>query len=549
MSDCQDTMIAQKHFSWFVGGTLVAILLLAFFVRFYHIEQVPVGLYPDEAANGVDAVHAIETGTYQLFYPANYGREGLFINIQAFFISILGNTITGLKFASILFGTLSVLGLYLLTRELYHRRGAGIIAAFMLATSYWAINFSRIGFRAIMTTFLLTFSFYFFFRGLRTHRFRDFLISGLIFGTGLHTYIAFRVAPLILIILLPVLMLSYEKFLRRFWKHGLAFILGAFLTAAPMLYHFFVSHPDDFASRSSHISVFSPEINHGDLWGTIGKTFSISLLKYNFWGDQNWRHNYPPYPVLDPFVGTFFLAGFLFVIWQTVTLLGKRLRDGDRDLRLLRNVFLLGSFFAMLVPEFLTDEGLPHALRSIGTQMPVFLMAMIPAFWIYEKALRSQAGAKLAFLSILVVALGLSATWNLTKYFVFFKASVHSSDSFNESYRNMASYLLSLPDTTRKYVLIDEKGHNNRFDLPVYAHPVYYLTYHQVDNMEIVAEDTTIRRGSIFLMLNYNRMIGERLLKLYPSSYIQHVDWNGPTRAGGEFDVIIIPTAEEINSR
>lgn len=542
-------MIAPKHLSWFVGGTLVAILLLAFVVRFYHIEQIPVGLYPDEAANGVDAVHAIETGTYQLFYPANFGREGLFINIQAFFISIFGNTITGLKFASILFGTLSVLGLYLLTRELLHRRGPALIAAFMLATSYWAINFSRIGFRAIMTTFLLTFSFYFFFRGLRTHRFRDFFLAGLIFGAGLHTYIAFRVAPLILIILLPVLMLSYEKFLRRFWKHGLVFVLGAFLTAAPMLYHFFVSHPDDFVSRSSHISVFSPEVNQGDLWGTLGKTFSISLIKYNFWGDQNWRHNYPPYPVLDPFVGTFFLAGFLFVIWQTVTLLGKRLRDGDRDLRLLRNVFFLGSFFVMLMPEFLTDEGLPHALRSIGTQMPVFLIASLPAFWIYEKAMRSQSGAKLAFLSILIVALGLSATWNLTKYFVFFPASIHSSDSFNESYRNMASYLLSLPDTTRKYVLIDEKGRNNRFDLPVYAHPFYFLTYDRIANMEIIAEDTAIRRGSVFLMLNYNRTLGERLLKLYPSSYIQHVDWNGPSRNGGEFDVIVIPAPEELNSR
>ncbi|MFZ3031682.1 MAG: glycosyltransferase family 39 protein [Candidatus Moraniibacteriota bacterium] len=534
-------MTRNKKVSLAVAGTLAAIILLAFVVRFYQIENIPVGLYPDEAANGVDAIHAIETRNFDIFYPANFGREGLFINIQAFFISIFGNTITGLKFASILFGTLSVLGIYLLGRELFHRKGAGLLAAFMLATSYWAINFSRIGFRAIMTTFLLTFSFYFLFRGLRTHRFRDFLIAGAVFGLGLHTYIAFRVAPLILVVLLPALMLSYEKFLKRFWKHGLVFILGAFITAAPMLSYFFITHPEDFASRSSHISIFAPEINHGDIWGTLGKTFALSLIKYNFWGDQNWRHNYAPYPILDPFVGTFFLAGFLFVIWQTVTLLGLRIREGDRDLRLVRNFFLLGSFFVMLMPEFLTDESLPHALRSIGTQMPVFLLAAIPTFWIYDKALRSQPGAKIAFLSLLIAALGFSALFNLTKYFVLFPGNTHAAGSFNENYRNMANYLLSLPNTTHKYVLIDEKGKNDRFHLPVYAHPVYFLTYHKVDNLEIVAEDTMLRRNAVFLMLNYNDAIVKNIKKFYPDSYVEHIDMNGPGRDGGDFNVIILP--------
>ncbi len=541
-------MFERKSLSFLTTTALVVILVGAFFIRFTHIENIPIGLYPDEAANGVDTVHALETHHFQLFYPANFGREGLFINIQAFFVWLIGNTVTGLKMASILFGTLSVLGMYLLAKELFHRRGAGLLAAFMLATSYWAINFSRIGFRAIMTTLILSFSFYFFFKGLHSQRLRHFFISGIIFGLGLHTYIAFRVAPLILVLLLPALMLSYEQFLRRFWKHGLVFICGAFIAAAPMFYDFFIAHPEDFSSRTSAVSILSPEVNHGHLWTTLAKTFSLSLLKYNFWGDQNWRHNYPPYPVLDPFVGTFFLAGFLFVIWQTVTLLGRRIREGDRDTRLVINVFLLGSFFVMLIPEFLTDEGLPHALRSIGTQMPVFLMATMSAFWILNKALRSQVGTKIALLSLLVMSLFFSATFNLTKYFVFFANSLHASDAFNEGYTNMAHYLLSLPDTTRKYILIDEKGNDDRFHLPVYAHPVYFLTYHKVANMEIVQPDTVIRNGSIFLMLNYNQALADRIKTLYPNAYTEHIDMNGPTRGGGEFDVIILPEAKPVTT-
>lgn len=534
-------MSPQNKTNLITGIVLTLILLLAFFVRIYRIENIPAGLYPDEAANGVDAVHAIEAGNYELFYPANFGREGLFINLQALSIQLLGNTITGLKLWSILFGTFSVLGIYLLGKEILHRRIGGLIAAFMLATSYWAINFSRIGFRAIMSTFLLSFSFYFLFRGLRTQRLTSFFIGGLIFGLGLHTYIAFRLAPLILIILIPALVLSYESFFSRFWKHIVLFILGAFLTAAPMLYYFFIAHPEDFASRSAHVSIFSANVNHGDFFGTLGKTFGLSLIKYNFFGDQNWRHNYPPYPILDPFVGTFFLAGFLFVVWQTISLLARRIRFGDRDTRLVVYFFLLGTFFVMLMPEFLTNEGLPHALRAIGTQTPVFLMAAMSALWIVKRALRSQTGARVAFVSIVAIALAGSAVFNLTKYFVFFANSAAAGGAFNEDYTNMARYLLSLPDNVHKYALVDKKGNDDRFRLPVFAHPVYFLTYNRVANLEIVRGDTVLQKPGIFLMLNYDDAIAQKIKEFYPDSYIEQIDMNGPNREGGNFRVITLP--------
>lgn len=520
---------------------LALILILAFTVRIYHIDSTPAGLYPDEAANGVDALNAIETGNFKLFYPANYGREGLFINLQALSIAIIGNTILGLKLWSVIFGTLSVLGMYLLSKELFQRRMAGILSAFMLATSYWAINFSRIGFRAIMTTFILTFSFYYFFRGLRTKKFRDFFISGIIFGLGLHTYIAFRVAPLIFVFLVPALIFSYEDFFKRYWKHALSFVIGAFIAAAPMFYNFFISHPEDFESRSAVISVFAPTINNGDLLGTLARTFSLSLIKYNFFGDQNWRHNYPPYPILDPFVGTFFLAGFLFTIWQTVTLIGRRIRNKEKDSRLIVGSFLLGSFFVMLSPEFFTGEGLPHALRSIGTQMPVFLMATLPALWILKKALRSQTGARIAFLSVLVIALSCGALFNLTKYFVFFANNPVAAGSFNENYTNMARYLISLPAETKKYVLFDDKGNSDHFNFPVYAHPVYFLTYDRVPNMEIVRSDSIIHGPAIFLMLNFNNDIAKRIIDRFPGAQVKLIDRNGPNKTGGDFNIIILP--------
>jgi 4-amino-4-deoxy-L-arabinose transferase-like glycosyltransferase len=520
-----DTASADKRWTERIAPyILFAILVLALFVRVYHLDSLPAGLYPDEATNGTDALLANETGEYRLLYTNNYGREGLFINLQALAIKYFGNTVPVLKFWSVVFGTLAVLGIYLLARELFARRIYALIAAFLIATSYWAINFSRIGFRAIMVTFLLTFSFYFFFRGFRTYRLRDFFVAGLFLGVGLHTYVAFRLAPLILIALLPALFLTYERFLARYWKHMLIFGLGAFITAAPMFYDFY-QHPNHFSSRTGAVSIFSPDINKGDFWGTFGKTFGLSMVKYNFWGDQNWRHNYPPYPILDPVTGAFFLAGFLYLIWETVTLIGLRFRDKLRDERLVRNWFLLAAFFVMLMPEFLTEEGLPHALRAIGTQMPVYLIALLPITWIVNRAHRSLSGARFALFSLLALSLCLSAAFNLTKYFVFFNLNPNQHGAFNQNFRNMAVYAMSLPADTMKYIVPNGGGRMMEDGLPVSAQPIKFLTAGKIENLVYLNPETVIRtQNSVIILMNRDERMIERLKEKQPNIQEQRID-------------------------
>lgn len=537
-----DSPVVTETKTWMdrlVPFFLFGVLVLALFVRVYHIDSLPAGLYPDESVNGTDAELSNQTGEYQLFYTNNYGREGLFINLQALAIKHLGNTVPVLRLWSTLFGTLAVLGLYFLARELYGRRLYGLIAAFFLATSYWAINFSRIGFRAIMVTFLLSFSFFFFFRGLRSQRWYDFFLAGIFLGTGLHTYVAFRVVPLILILLLPILVLSYEGFLARFWKFILIYLLGALIAAAPMFYDFYL-HPDHLSSRTGAVSIFSPEVNGGDLLGTFGKTFGLSLIKYNFWGDQNWRHNYPPYPILDPITGAFFLSGFLYLIWHTVKLFGLRFREKIRDYRLIRSWFLLSSFFVMLMPEFLTKEGLPHALRSIGTQAPVYLIALLPITWIVNRSRQSLPGTRTALLSLLVFGFILSATINLTKYFIFFNAQPEQKGAFNLNFRNMANYAMSLPSGMMKYIVPNGDGKLMEDGLPVSAHPIKFLTDRKVENLVFLTPETTVQSANsvIIFMKNDDAMI-ERIKQHVPRSSVEHIDPFPGTKS--DFTVVVLP--------
>lgn len=523
-----------------LGVGIVLLLVLSFFVRFWQIDTLPAGLWMDEAVNAADAMTANTTGEYAWFYPNNYGREGLFINLQAFVLQYFGNTIPALKLWSAIFGVLAVWGTYLLGKELFGRRAPAFFGAVSIAFSYWAINFSRIGFRAIMTPALLAFAGYFFFRGLRTEQKRYFLYAGLFVGLGLHGYIASRLVPLIFILLLPFLWLSYQNFFGRFWKQGLVFILGALITSAPMLYHFFWSHPEDFASRSASVSVLSPEVNEGQPFTTIATTLSLSLQKYNVVGDANWRHNYPPYPILDPITGVFFLSAFLFFLLQTFQLLWRRTRSGLHDQRLVRNAFLLITLLVMLVPEFLTKEGVPHALRAIGTQIPVFLMAGFSIHWLYRYGERALPFSKKLFHCLVIIVLVGAASINLIKYFVYFNDRPEQKASFNYAQVQMAKFLATLPKEQVKYVATHDRSQIEGNGLPIDIQPLAFYTAGKIENLTFLqpGKDYELKLGSVLIMTYQSNQIVQKILGLFPQSRVETVDYEPGTRS--DFTVIYL---------
>src|SRR3989344_893589 len=118
---------------------IVGILIIASFFRFYQLDKYPPGLYPDEAMNGSNALVANATGDYKIFYPENFGREGLFINIQALSIKWFDVNSWSLRSVSAIFGILTVLGLFLLARELFSWQ-VGAVSSFLLAISFWHVN-------------------------------------------------------------------------------------------------------------------------------------------------------------------------------------------------------------------------------------------------------------------------------------------------------------------------------------------------------------------------------------------------------------------------
>lgn len=430
------------------------IIFLGLFLRIYNIQNTPPGVYPDEAVNGLDALSAIHNGNWQWFYPANNGREGLFMNLIALCFKFFGVSVLTLKLPSIIFGTLVIIGTYLLGKELYNRR-IGLISGFLVATAFWAINFSRISFRANMLPAVLAFSLFFLWRGMRTKKIRDFAISGLIFGIGLHTYISFRIAPAVLVGMFFVFLFTRQNFIRQYWKNLLVFAAATFLTAAPMLYTLFVSHPEYWTSRSTSISIMSPEVNQGDLLVTFLRSFGLSLVKYSIWGDQNWRHNYPPYAILDPITGIAFAFGLIYSIIRLFQLLYLRFWKKENHPRMEVYIFLLFWFFIMNAPEFLTAEGNPHALRAIGTLPVTFILASLTFEYFFRASERYSPIFKKISVGILTIILLSVGIFNSIKYHLFWAKNPKTAESFERNLIDISNYLKTQNKNEKIYVFAE----------------------------------------------------------------------------------------------
>ncbi len=471
---------------------LVLILIIAGGLRLYHLTELPPGLYPDEAMNGNNALETLNSGSSPLFggkvfYPENNGREGLFINIQALSLKIW-ETVSpsgtssaqisegrpwALRFPSAIFGIFTVLGLYFLGKEFFSKR-VGLLAAFFLATSFWHINFSRIGFRAIMAPFFLVWALYFFLRAIRRDSgeksFQALLfagLAGLFFGLGFYSYIAFRIMPLLFFAFIPF----FGK-RKGFWKCAAVFVAVTFLVAAPIgLYY--LQNPADFMGRTTQVSVMNSETPLKDLSLNILKTAGM----FNFVGDWNWRHNFAGRPEVFWPVGILLWIGTLLMIravWK------KFAHEEDKGYALPATLTLAWALLAAL-PVITSNEGLPHALRSILFLPIVMLLAGWGASWFYEKILHlsriSRNGNRLVK-TIQICGIILFALLTLeasTTYFILWGKNPNTQGAFTADQVRLGKELLALPRETPKYVVIEAGGVDVR-GIPMPSQTVMFIT-------------------------------------------------------------------------
>ncbi len=449
----------EKNTSRKIVFIFFLIIGLAVFSRFWQLDSIPPGLWPDEAMNANDAFYTLESGDYKLFYPDNNGREGLFMWLISLSFSLFGISVWALKVPPAVAGVLTVVGIFFLTKELFlldtrfikekiHGIYLSLATAFLLSTSFWHINFSRISFRAILAPLLLVFSFFFLLKGFRTRKIYNFIFSGLFLGIGLHTYISFRIAPVIFAVLLIIFFFSYlqKKELRKYLIFSLIFLVFAFVAALPML-QYFLGNMEDFTGRTGQVSVFDAQEPVKELI----KSTTLHLGMFNVFGDPNWRHNYSGHPMIPLPLGLFFLIGLFYSIKKFfVSLKEKEFHP------LILYSLLLSWFFIMLLPGILTTEGIPHALRIISVIPPVYILTVMGGYLFYlflcQRWTRKAAAVFLVFIAIACAGI------EINKYFFDWAKNPEVEKAFTKNYVEIGNHLNSLPEESRKYVVINEPG-------------------------------------------------------------------------------------------
>ena len=486
---------------------LLIIIIIASFLRLYHLTPyttipcctgqatLPPGLYPDEAMNGNNALEAIRTGDYKVYYPENNGREGLFMNIQSLFLRVTGlREPWVLRLPSALLGILTVLGLYFLGKELVSRE-AGLLAAFFLATNFWHINFSRIGFRAIMAPFFLIWTVALLLIAWRTMKepatrrmaFGIAILAGIIYGLGFYSYIAYRVSPILIFFIIAYFFWrsAKEGWRRQFLQSVVLFLLVTFFTALPIGIYY-LQHPADFLGRTSQVSVFSSPTPMKDLATNTLKTLGM----FNVSGDWNWRHNYPGRSELFWPVGVLFLIGIVVATKNIIKNVkisagGGSAFGGKNSANNLIPYFpfsvLFIWFFIAALPVVISNEGIPHALRSILLIPPAMLFAAIGGVWIYERI--EERGQRtenkrrwrtLGFaLSTFLFALTLFDSYHT--YFILWGQNPNTQGAFAADYVVLGRTLNTLPREAPKYIVVDAGGVLVR-GVPMPAQTVMFIT-------------------------------------------------------------------------
>ena len=234
---------------------LFIIFILGSFLRFYTLGEVPVGLHRDEAFLGYNAYSLLKTGKDMngialplhlksfLYSPAGYSYASIP------FIAAFGLNAFSVRFASALFGTLTILLTYFLVRELFKSSRLtsyiSLLTSLLLAVSPWHLNLSRTATENTLAVFFITLGTLLYLLWHRNQRFIMLLASFVSFAISLFIYQAPRA---FLPLFIPVLLLLYRT------RSRLPFMLFCLTILFPL---FLIFRSPALALRFQTVNLFS----------------------------------------------------------------------------------------------------------------------------------------------------------------------------------------------------------------------------------------------------------------------------------------------------
>ncbi len=372
-------------------GAMFAIIITAIVLRFADLANLPGGLYPDEAAEGLDAQRMLHEPGYHpewlVWFTNDGGREALFAYVVAVVFHFFGATAETLRGTAAGFGVAGVLAVWVLAR----RWGTwiGLTAAAWAAGSLWLVVISRNGERNTIVPFFGALAFLaLLFWLAKPSRRTAALAGGTIALSMLYTYQPLKLFPIVIAMWLWWLWRKDPATFQRL-RGGFKQFVAAFLVVAAPMIAVVITMPDNYFSRAAYVSALNP--------AAAGDSTLIhwvrTIATFGFTGDPNGRQDVAGLPLLS-------------IPLTLVAVLGLvRLWRGRRDPA---NALILCSLPAFMAPAlFAVEGGSPHFLRLLGLAAPLGVMIALGAAELVEQTHR-RLGVWPARFAVGAVALGLA---------------------------------------------------------------------------------------------------------------------------------------------
>jgi hypothetical protein len=212
---------------------LALIFVLALFLRFYQLSELPYGFDGDEASLGYYA-YSLRTNLSDeygnklpLYFPSigDYKYPG-YPYLSVLPVALLGLNVFSTRFLSAMLGSLLCIVVFFLASELFNKK-VGIVAGILTAISPYGIMFSRGAYESNVATFLVALTILLLARGLKRENPRIIFYAIIPLVISVFTYPSTRV---FLLLLLPAIYVIVRKrFLTKFTLIALAIIILSLL--------------------------------------------------------------------------------------------------------------------------------------------------------------------------------------------------------------------------------------------------------------------------------------------------------------------------------
>ncbi len=457
---------------------LILIIVLAIITRFWRLGDYP-ALNADEAAIGYNAYSLIQTGKDEHgnawpihFQSFNDYKPGLYFYMVLPFVKTLGLNEWAVRIPGAFLGVLTVLTIYLLTKELLKNERLSLIASAMLAISPWHIHFSRGGWEVNTATFFITLGIWLFLRFVNSTKSKYLCFSVLAFTASLYSYHAARIiVPLLCLGLIAI----YRKTL--FIRINLRLLVISFsllvATILPLAKELIGPAGISRAAGVGLFADFGPlnRVNeqrgeHANFTSIIPKLLHNKVTNYGLAFLANWAsHYHGEFLFLSgdaiqrnkvPETGQMYMIDALFIIFGLVILI----KSWNKSLAFV-------AFWLIVAPvaSALTFQS-PHALRTHNMVIP---LTIISAFGLsYLVTWLKNRGLVIGYW-LLVILIG----WSFMRYEHMYWIHMAKEYPYSSQYgiKELVSYLNSGIEDRYKKVMVTD-----RYDQP-YILFLFYLKY------------------------------------------------------------------------